>query len=278
MSDCLNIFHQLGVASLPAPKLKKKMKMAKGRYVKSISQAFDNNHTPGASLVPFAREELFLSKDLESKWHIRNIGDVPHSFKVGRYTLPDPIRHLAPDGHEWTIIGTGRATGMFMAVTQAFFHPNLSLPIISMPNMHLPYPAVGDPKQDEQEYLTTLDKNNMFLHFTGIRLTQVQPHKRMFVKGMGQVEIDAIDRGTDSDGVEVIVPKSAKIERHRSKRGILNCGQIMQDLAGCYQQFPGLSVRPVGALALDDRFVLMEFALRDGAIVVVNEKHYAWTK
>jgi hypothetical protein len=154
------------------------------------------------------------------------------------------------------------------------------LPVTSIPQLQMPMPTQHGKtaKRDEQALITTFHHNGVFsLFLGGAVLYQQQAHKRMHVKGIGQVEIDDIDAGIDKDGTKIIVPKGVKIAITGANDGKFNWPQIKQDFAACEQLQPGIDIRPIGALALPDRFVLMEFAVVENDISVVNEKHYAWS-
>jgi hypothetical protein len=239
-------------------------------YTASISQAFNRNYLPGASVVPFRRDDLFVDGV-----QIKNIGDVPHAIKVGRSFLPEDIDQLAPAGHRWAILGAGKGLYQFLPVRQAYYFPDLSLPVLSIPDLSLGSCLGG--RLDEQGIVSHANRNNLFGAFLAVRLEHFQPHRRMFVEHIGQVEVDDVSIGTDPlTGENVMVPICAKRDDARGN-ALLGWSQLKQDILACQQLRPNLRVRPVGMIALDDRLCLFEFAEQGNEIAVVDERHYSWS-
>lgn len=239
-------------------------------YSQSISQAFYRNFRPGLTVVPFHRDDLFVDGI-----RIKNIGDVPHTYKVGRSFLPADIADRAPASLEWAILGTGIAQYKFTPVKRAYYRPDYSLPVLPMPEVSLP-PRFEMGKPDEQRILSTLNRNNLVGAFLGCCTEHYQSHRRMVVAGYGQVEVDDLSLGTSAEiGEDVIVPICAK-RQTSGKAPVLGWSQIMQDIVACQQLKPALRVRPVGVIATAERICLLEFEAIGNEIEVIHEKHYTW--
>jgi hypothetical protein len=238
-------------------------------YATSITQAYFKNRVSGQQDVPFERDDLFVSG-----MNIKNIGDVPHAFKVGRQQIPGPIAECAPHDKELSIIGTGISHYKFLAVDQAFFAPDLSLPVIKMSELVLPPTDVG--ALDEQGVLAQINRNNLVGPFMGLSLKTYQTARKMGVHGIGQILVDELSIATDvNTGETFSVPIGAK-HKKSGKFPVLGWSQITQDIAACRQLMPDLSVRAVGVIALKGRICLMEFEQHGIDIVVVREKHFSW--
>ncbi|WP_216601348.1 hypothetical protein [Vreelandella azerica] len=106
--------------------------------------------------------------------------------------------------------------------------------------------------------------------FLGISAYSLQNHLRTTVKGRGQIEIDEIYVGVNSNGQQYVIPVQAK--GGNDKHGIT---QTEQDIRCCEQKFPDLICRAVSAQFMDDdRIAMFELTVDNDEIKVVREKHY----
>jgi len=97
---------------------------------------------------------------------------------------------------------------------------------------------------------------------------------RTTVQGIGQIEIDELYVGIDSNGREYIMPVQAK-----GRKDQLSSVQTRQDIEICADKFPDHICRPTSAQFLDDGLVAtFELSQEDDEILVVAEKHYRFGK
>ena len=71
-----------------------------GKYEQIIEWIFNKNHQPDRFRVPFNREELAQASEVLGFERIKNLGDIPYSFRFRR-ELPDSIQNTALEGAEW---------------------------------------------------------------------------------------------------------------------------------------------------------------------------------
>ncbi|MEO6623342.1 MAG: hypothetical protein ABIN37_00695, partial [Burkholderiaceae bacterium] len=123
---------------------------------------------------------------------------------------------------------------------------------------------------DEQALLAKVRYNRLVDVFLGITAFSLQNHLRTTVKNVGQIEIDEVYVGIDRHGRQFVVPVQAK--GGSDKHGMV---QTQQDVAFCAEVFKHLSCRPVSAQFMSkDRIAMFELTVIEGAIKVVDEKHY----
>jgi hypothetical protein len=195
---------------------------------------------------------------------------VLYSFRY-RVDLPPNIRRRATAGHEWIIRPAGRALYRFVLTPkgEANIKPSAALAetkvLDSTPGVITRYAL-----SDEQALLAKLRYNRLIDIFTGLTCYSLQNHLRTTAPGMGQVETDEIYIGMDKRGVHFVLPVQGK--GGRDKIGVV---QIEQDFAVCVAKFPALVCRPIAAQFMaDDLIALFAFERVDGAVKVIDEKHY----
>ena len=125
-------------------------------------------------------------------------------------------------------------------------------------------------KYDEQALLAKVRYNRLIDTFLGIASYSLQSHLRTSVKKMGQIEIDEIYVGVNSNGQQYVIPVQAK--GGKDQHAIT---QTNQDVRYCAQEYPNLICRAVSAQFMgDDRIAMFELMIDDDEIKVVREKHY----
>lgn len=151
-------------------------------------------------------------KDLESKKVlpslIKNIPDIKYTYDARK----DFPKSISTNGH-WAIIGRGKSLYSFVRIS----HNNL----IRIPN-DLPYnPAPTNLKDntpisvskvignDEQAMLRRIFYNNIIGQCCQLTVYLVQSHERTTVSS-GQIEVDEVYVGEDSDKTNFVIPISAK--------------------------------------------------------------------
>ena len=78
-----------------------------GRYQALIQKIFFDHYHEGATEFEFIREELEEGYSELGFPQVKNIGDVPYSFRY-RNELPESILATQPEGREWIIEGAAR--------------------------------------------------------------------------------------------------------------------------------------------------------------------------
>lgn len=112
--------------------------------------------------------------------------------------------------------------------------------------------------------------NRLIDVFLGITTFSLQNHLRTTVKEVGQIEIDEIYVGIDRNGRQFVVPVQAK--GGTDKHGVV---QTQQDILCCAEKFQNLICRAVSAQFMsEDRIAMFEFAVQNGDVKIVDEKHY----
>ncbi|SDK67328.1 endonuclease [Billgrantia gudaonensis] len=238
------------------------------RYTAIIQRIFDDHYVPGDMEFEFARDEAeAIAAELEIELP-KNIGDIFYSFRY-RNELPEAITSTAEPDLEWIIEGAGRARYRFKQVKLSRIVPRDDLVTVKIPDA-TPEIIGTNALGDEQGLLAKVRYNRLIDVFLGIAAYSLQNHLRTTVKGLGQIEIDEIYVGVNSNGQQYVVPVQAK--GGKDKHGVT---QTEQDIRCCEQKFPDLICRAVSAQFMeDDRIAMFELTVEDSEIKVVREKHY----
>jgi hypothetical protein len=96
---------------------------------------------------------------------------------------------------------------------------------------------------DEQAVLSKVRYNRLLDIFLSITVYHLQGHFRSAVGGVGQVEIDELYVGLDTEGKGYVIPIEAKSAGNKERLGVV---QIRQMILFAQQKFKGLTLRPVG--------------------------------
>ncbi len=194
-------------------------------------------------------DEYFFDKDfldlIADELKIKNIPDIIYSYRSGR--RPFPLAILS-HGH-WIIRGMGKGKYVF---TRLNFPAELTLPydmeitsiLSATPEVVLRYA-----KGDEQSTLVQIRYNRLVDIFTGLTAYHLQSHVRTYVDELGQIEIDDLYLGVDTDGNWFCIPLEAKPSHPGDQLGRI---QIASMIAYAEQEFPDLPVRPIGVKAITD--------------------------
>ena len=237
-------------------------------YRAIISYIFRKHYSEGLESFIFLRDEIAEAATELSLQRPGNLGDVVYSFRY-RQELPDSIRGTANPGLEWIIEGAGRAKYKFIQSKLSRISPREDLITVKIPDS-TPEIIQRNAKGDEQALLAKVRYNRLVDIFLGVVAYSLQNHLRTTVKGMGQIEIDEVYVGVNSNGLQFVIPVQAK--GGSDKHGAT---QTRQDILCCEQKFPGLLCRAVSAQFMDDnRIAMFELALDGGEVKVVREKHY----
>jgi hypothetical protein len=244
------------------------------KYDKIIEKVFFDNFKEGKKRVSFTREELATASDALGFPRIKNLGDIPYSYRF-RKDLPESISTTASGGKDWIIVGTGIASYEFRIASPAKIQPSLNLKRIKIPDATpeiLKKYAAGT---DEQALLAKIRYNRLVDIFLGVTCYSIQNHLRTTVVGIGQIEVDEIYIGVNSKGVHFSIPCQAK-----SPGDSFGIVQAMQDIALVKQTYPSTVCRPLVLQFLSESDVAIaevdvveeddEFRL-----LIVDERHYS---
>lgn len=238
------------------------------RYEQIIEHIFLAHYTPGATEVPFTREDIVSAAAALGIALPKNIGDVIYSFRY-RGTLPQAVRDRAPEGLEWIILPGGRARYRFVVTSLAAITPTAGLVETKIPDA-TPGVIALYALSDEQALLAKLRYNRLIDIFTGVTCYSLQSHLRTTVPGVGQLETDEIYIGLDRRGAHYVFPVQAKGGTDR-----LSIVQIQQDFTLCHTKFPALICRPIAAQFMrPDLIALFDFEQTPAGIAIAGEKHY----
>ena len=244
--------------------------MARGlnRYQALIEKIFFDHYRSGVEEFEFVREELEKGATELGFARVKNLGDVPYSFRY-RNKLPDSILETQPPDREWIILGAGKARYRFKLFRKARIEPREDLAVIDIPDA-TPELIGHYALNDEQALLAILRYNQLVDIFMSLKTYSLQNHLRTTVQGIGQIEIDELYMGIDTLGRHYAIPVQAKGGKDR-----IGVVQIIQDIGFVEQHYPGIHCRPLAAQFMPNRVIAMfELALEDDGIEVTDERHY----
>ncbi len=238
------------------------------RYRALIERIFFTHYQEGATGFQFLREELEEGAAALGFPPVKNIGDVPYSFRY-RNVLPDSILETQPEGLEWIIVGAGKGVYRFKLVKETRILPRDDLVKISIPDA-TPELIRAYALDDEQALLAIVRYNRLIDTFLGLTTYSLQNHLRTTVKGIGQIEIDELYIGLDKRGCHYVIPVQAK--GGKDQIGIV---QTTQDIKFVEQKFPRMQCRAIAAQFMEEGIVaLFELALQEEEVKVAEERHY----
>lgn len=222
-------------------------------YDQVMIRLFKKVYKPELDVLPFIKEDLVnLCKEMGIT--INNVPDVPYHYRTGRSDLPKEILGTG----NWVIEGTGKGKYNFVRLKRA---PYIDIPDDlyvtqipeATPDIILKYGGT-----DEQAILTRVRYNRLIDTFLSITAYHLQSHFRSTVEELGQVEIDDLYLGVDTDGKWYVIPIEAKSVGKKERLGLV---QVKQMILFARQDYKGLILRPVGIKPLEDgSYIFMEFA------------------
>jgi len=238
------------------------------RYQATIEKIFFDHFEAGSTEFEFDREELEESYAALGFSRIKNIGDIPYSFRY-RNALPDSVLDTQPEGLEWIIEGAGKGRYRFKLVKKTRIVPREDLVVVDIPDA-TPELIRAYALDDEQALLAIVRYNRLIDTFLSLTTYSLQNHLRTTVEGMGQIEIDELYIGLDKRGCHYVIPVQAK--GGKDQIGIV---QTTQDIRFVEQKFPGMRCRAIAAQFMADELIaLFELTLQGDEIKVVEERHY----
>lgn len=197
-----------------------------------------HNDQPESDRIPFTKADIVRAVN-ELGLTINNVPDIAYTYRTGRSPLPSSI--LAHGN--WAIDGVGKGNYVFVRLTRS---PYVDIPadveiiriLDATPQILLKYQS-----KDEQAILSRIRYNRLVDIFTALTTYHLQGHFRTTVRGVGQVEIDDLYLGIDTDGNGFVLPIEAKAASPKDRLGVV---QITQMVKFARQYFVDLSVRPMG--------------------------------
>jgi len=238
------------------------------RYQALIQKIFFDHYAEGIAEFEFAREELENGAAELGFARVKNIGDVPYSFRY-RNVLPERILATQPEDREWIIEGAGKGRYRFKLVKATRVVPREDLVVTDVPDA-TPELIRAYALDDEQALLAIVRYNRLIDTFLGLTTYSLQNHLRTTVGDIGQIEIDELYIGLDKYGCHYVIPVQAKTGKDQI--GIV---QTSQDIRFAEQKFPGMRCRAIAAQFMPGGIIaLFELALQDAEIRVADERHY----
>lgn len=238
------------------------------RYQLLIEGVFFDGFRKGSTKFEFAREDLEAKAQVLGIKLPKNLGDVVYAIRY-RTALPQSILTTQPAGREWIIEGAGTARYRFRLVAATRISPREALIKIGIPDA-TPELIRAYALDDEQALLAIVRYNRLIDTFLGLTTYSLQNHLRTTVKGIGQIEIDELYFGIDRNGCHFAIPVQAK--GGKDQIGVV---QTSQDIAFVEQRYAGMRCRAISVQFMPDSSIAMiELALQDGEIKVVQERHY----
>jgi hypothetical protein len=241
---------------------------SESRYAAIIEKIFFAHWKKGMSEFEFERVEI---KDWADKLKItvpENVGDVIYSFRM-RKPLPESVRKTEPKGMQWHIRLAGRGRYRFKLAKENRIVPRQELLTIKIPDA-TPELIGSYALDDEQALLAVVRYNRLIDIFLGLTTYSLQNHLRTTVKGFGQIEIDELYVGLDTQGCHYVIPVQAKGGKDQ-----ISIVQTEQDIVTCAEKFPGIKCRAISVQFMaDDIVALFELTIDNDEVKVVEERHY----
>ncbi len=173
-----------------------------------------------ADRMPFSKSDVVRALR-ELDLDINNVPDITYTYRTGRSPLPQAITVHG----NWAIDGAGKGKYYFVRLVRS---PYVDIPkdvesirvLDSTPQIILKYQS-----NDEQAVLARLRYNRLVDTFTSLTTYHLQGHFRTTVSGVGQIEIDDLYIGIDTDGHGFVLPVEAKSESPKDRLGVVQrCG------------------------------------------------------
>lgn len=239
-------------------------------YSAIILDIFNRYYTPGATDFEFTRQDIADSAARAGVKEPKNLGDVIYTFRY-RKPLPKAILDTQPDHFYWLILGAGDAKYRFRLSRLCYIEPTRGLLVRKIPDA-TPEIIAQYALSDEQALLAKVRYNRLIDIFLGVTAYSLQNHLRTKIPNYGQIEIDELYVGVDSQGAQFIVPVQAK--GGNDKLGVI---QTIQDVTFCQTQerYKHCVPRTVSAQFMDgDVIAMFELTFDGDDVSIVREKHY----
>ncbi len=179
------------------------------KYDDVIEKVFLSNYKSHSMRVTFDRDELAQACDDLGFARIKNLGDIPYSYRFRR-ELPLKIKKTCQNKSEWIIVGTGIGTYEFRLASPGKIEPSNNRQRIKLPDATPEIVKRYAPGTDEQALLTKVRYNRLVDIFSGLTCYSIQNHLRTTIKNIGQIEIDEVYLGVNKKGTHFVMPCQAK--------------------------------------------------------------------
>jgi hypothetical protein len=244
-------------------------------YESIIANIFEL-HRNGNADFEFDRAELIAAAHRLEIPVPKNIGDAIYTFRY-RKDLPEVVRNTQPEGLNWLILGAGDARYRCHLGPLLFFKPTPGLMVRKIPDA-TPEIISQYALTDEQALLAKIRYNRLLDAFLGIVAYSLQSHLRTKIENYGQIEIDELYVGVDSNGEQYIVPVQAKGGTDR-----LGVIQTIQDTIYCRKQnrYKHATPRPVSAQFMPNNTIALfelHFDEEEEIVTIIRERHYRLTE
>lgn len=241
---------------------------ALSRYSRLVEHIFFSRFEKGAKSVPFERADLETAAEALGMKLPKNLGDVIYAVRF-RTPLPQSILDTQSEGLVWRIKLAGRAKYRFALGKENRIVPNGALVRIGVPDA-TPEIIAGYALNDEQALLAVVRYNRLIDVFLGLTTYSLQNHLRTTVEDIGQVEVDELYVGLDTDGCHYVIPVQAKGGKDQ-----ISVVQTEQDIALCAEKFPGVRCFPISVQFMEGGVIAMFLLkLQDDDLRVAKERHY----
>jgi hypothetical protein len=251
-----------------------KTPIAETAYRSIISDIFKRYYKHGDTEFEFHRDDIAEAVDRTGVKRPKNLGDVIYSFRH-RAALPQSILETQPSGLYWLILGAGDAKYRFRLSKLSHLIPTPGLMVRKIPDA-TPGIINQHALTQEQALLAKVRYNRLVDTFLGITAYSLQNHLRTKIVNYGQIEIDELYIGVDTNAAQFIVPVQAK--GGNDKLGVI---QTIQDITFCRNgnsagnKYAELRPRAVSTQFMSDDVIAMFELDFDGSDVsIVQEKHY----
>lgn len=243
-------------------------------YKTIISHIFSDHFRRGMTEFEFDRDEIDAAVAKTGVAKPKNSGDVIYYFRH-RQPLPDDILATQPQGLHWLILGAGDAKYRFRLSKLCYITPRSGLLVRKIPDA-TPGIINQHALTQEQALLAKVRYNRLVDTFLGITAYSLQNHLRTKIVNYGQIEIDELYIGVNSNGAQFIVPVQAK--GGSDKLGVI---QTIQDITYCREgtssgnRYQHLEVRAVSTQFMaHDVIAMFELDFDGDDVSIVQEKHY----
>lgn len=266
MADEDDDIEDLDEEQLPPAKKAKRI----GKYKQIIEDIFARNFKAGMTEFEFEREEIAETAARLKIKPPKNLGDVIYTYRH-RQPLPPSITATQPKDRYWLILGAGDARYRFRLSSLLYVEPTKGLLVRKIPDA-TPEIIAQYALSDEQALLAKVRYNRLIDIFLSITAYSLQNHLRTRIPNYGQIEIDELYVGVDSQGAQYIVPVQAK--GGKDKLGVI---QTIQDVTFCQtrDRYQNCVPRAVSAQFMgDDVIAIFELTFDGNDVAIAREKHY----
>ena len=247
-------------------------KRAPKNYDIIISALFESVFREGGREFDFTQDQIVhIAGELGIS--LKNPPDVVYTYR-SRSHLPSSIRKRG----NWLIKSKGKGKFAFVKTDKSpFIEIQSGLLPITIPNA-MPEIVEKHTTSDEQALISAIRYNRLVDIFTDVTCFHIQSHVRTTIEGEGQVEIDELYVGIDTDGNEYVLPLEAKSAHERERLGWM---QIANMVKYAHQNYPSLKCKPIAAKrGANNQVYLLEFSDNPDweSIAIVQMKLYEFVR